>query len=696
LRTLIFNKLRYLFFLLIFLSASAAFAQVNVPSTYPGQTRNMMRDTARSQKKVSDDELLDSLRSKEEHRKDSVIFTSKFIKVTNERLLNDSTQVFPLDTGLVNFENYSPLYQPSSPRISLGNTGLPQRPLLFETSKSLGFDVGLHALDVYMLRPSDIQYYRARVAYTNLSLFSGSTHEQIFKMVHAQNIKPNWNIGLNFNVIGSRGFYPRQNVSDLNAGLFTWYESKSKRYNLLANLLFNNLKNPESGSILKDNIFDVGSFDKTSEPVRLNASSDNYRNNGLYIKQFYYIGRIDSLRKQTDSSKVLPTQRVAYTFYYNAQQYKFLQNDPDTYHVFPDYYFSSSISRDSVVLHHLQNDFSYSFYLRGKSTSFVKNELKVDLGLTHDLYHYEQHVQDSIINQYGTKLLHDVRKNQNTFENVTLKARLGYRFSDRIGLDANFQQVAVGYNFGDYLYDAKLNLSGGNAAGRIVMEAYVQSNKPALVYTNWISNHYIFINPDFSKEHTNSFAFNYINDKLRFDVKAEYFLINNFLYFASQTPGGNDAAPMQAGSPINLLKVSVGKQLTWRRWHFDNYVVYQKTDNKNILRTPEVYTYSSLYYAKQFFTVLNANIGINVRYNTPYVAPSYAVGLGQFYNGPNITFSSYPVATVFAKATLYRTNLFVMYDYANQGLFSNGFYTVNRYPMFDRALKFGVSWTFYD
>jgi hypothetical protein len=94
--------------------------------------------------------------------------------------------------------------------------------------------------------------------------------------------------------------------------------------------------------------------------------------------------------------------------------------------------------------------------------------------------------------------------------------------------------------------------------------------------------------------------------------------------------------------------------------------------------------------------VLNANIGINVRYNTPYVAPSYAVGLGQFYNGPNITFSSYPVATVFAKATLYRTNLFVMYDYANQGLFSNGFYTVNRYPMFDRALKFGVSWTFYD
>jgi hypothetical protein len=97
-----------------------------------------------------------------------------------------------------------------------------------------------------------------------------------------------------------------------------------------------------------------------------------------------------------------------------------------------------------------------------------------------------------------------------------------------------------------------------------------------------------------------------------------------------------------------------------------------------------------------FFNVLNTNIGLNVRYNTPYVAPSYAVGLGEFYNGPSVTFTSYPVATVFIKATLKRTNLFLMYDYANQGAFSKGYYTVNRYPMPDAILKFGVLWHFYD
>jgi hypothetical protein len=182
---------------------------------------------------------------------------------------------------------------------------------------------------------------------------------------------------------------------------------------------------------------------------------------------------------------------------------------------------------------------------------------------------------------------------------------------------------------------------------------------------------------------------------LKLDLKAEYFLIGDYLYFESQT-GGIDAHPVQLSSDINLLKVSLGKTIALRRWHFDDYVVYQKTDYQSTLRTPQLYNYCSLYYKTFLFNVLYTNVGVDVRYNTEYVAPSYAVGLGQFYNGQNVTFSSYPVATVFLKATLQRTNFFVMYDYANQGLLSPGFYTVNRYPQMDHLLKIGVSWSFYN
>jgi hypothetical protein len=256
-------------------------------------------------------------------------------------------------------------------------------------------------------------------------------------------------------------------------------------------------------------------------------------------------------------------------------------------------------------------------------------------------------------------------------------------------------QIVQGHDFGNFLYEGKLMLSGGNKAGKIILDAYSQNASPGLVYTRWNTNHYIFYN-NFNNQKTTSASFEYINDAAQVDLKAEYFLITDYLYFDAPD-GGNDAQPTQLDNPINLLKITLSKKLSWwRHWHFDNSVVYQKTDYQNTLRTPTAYTYSSLYYGRLLFNVLNTYIGIDVRYNTPYVAPSYAVGLDEFYNGPNITFPSYPVATVFIKATLYRTNFFIMYDYANQGLQSNGFYTVDRYPMQDHLLKFGVTWGFFN
>ncbi|MDB5147110.1 MAG: hypothetical protein JWQ57_1130 [Mucilaginibacter sp.] len=697
------QKLKYIFLLLMCLSVQAAFAQ------YGNRTnpRNLpTRDTARRQEKqMTDDQLLDSLRRKEENKKDSVVFSSKFIRVTNERLLNDSTQLFPIDTGITSFDIYSPLIDPHSPRIHLGNIGLSQRPLLFEPSRTIGFDLGLHALDIYALKPQDINYYNTRVPYTKLTLYNafGGSAIQLFNIIHTQNIKPNWNIGFNLNFNGSRGFYNfnnvlGQNVSDLNASIFTWYESKSKRYNLLANLLFNNLKAPETGSILNDSVFTStnvnNAFSKDRAAVRLPYSYENWNDKGLYIKQFYYLGRIDSLNKGKDNSKILPTQRVSHTLHISNSRYLYKQSGVDTYNVFPDYYYSNNRSRDSTVVTHIQNEFSYSFYLRSKSVKFVKNELKLDLGLVHDFYSYNQYVSDTTLNEYGVKYIHQDKVQHNTFQDITLKAKLGYRFSDRIALDADFRQIAQGRDFGNYLYDAKLTLAGGKKTGKIILEAYSQNSSPPLVYTNWISNHYIFHN-DFSNQKTTSLSFNYLNNPLQLDIKAEYFLISNYLYFTAD-PGGNDAHPAQLGNDINLLKISIGKNLRWRRLLFDYYIVYQKTDYQSTLRTPELYTYSNLYISKTLFNILQSSFGVDVRYNSEYVAPSYAVGIGQFYNGANVTFSSYPVARVYFKATLQRTNLFLAYDYANQNLSSKGYYTVNRYPQQNALLKFGVSWTFYN
>jgi len=108
---------------------------------------------------VGNNKELDSLRKKEEGAKDSVVYNAKYIRFTKLSLSKDSIVLLPLDTSTTNIQNYSPLMQPKHPTITTGNMGQVARPLLYEPSKRIGFDVGFHSLDYYALTLEDIIYY---------------------------------------------------------------------------------------------------------------------------------------------------------------------------------------------------------------------------------------------------------------------------------------------------------------------------------------------------------------------------------------------------------------------------------------------------------------------------------------------------------------------------------------------------------
>jgi hypothetical protein len=617
---------------------------------------------------------LDSLRKKEEESVDSVIYTAKYIRYTSRQLMNRATQTLQIDTTLNKFQYYSPLYQPDRPTIGLGSLGLAYRDLLFTPTQKIGFDAGFHALD---------RYYRARSPYTELYYVNGSLQEQVFRVTHSQNIKPNWNVGANYNRIGSEGFYANQNADHLNAAVFTWYESPGKRYNLLANALFNTIKAGENGSTTNDSIFTFGSLRKDAEIVRLKATGPNrprqtWKEKSFFLKQYYYIGRMDSIKTDSFDVQILPTQRVSHSITYSKNQYKFFRNEDDIAGALPDISLPDSLlTNDSTIVNNLRNEFSYSFYLRGKTVGFLKNEVKLDLGLQHDLYHYEQ------------------KAYKDNFQNVTLKAGIGYRFSDRVNIEANLNQIAQGRNAGDFLYQANTNFLLSKSLGRIVLAAYSQNKSPEQMFER-VDYQFHKWDKSFDRTKINNLSFLYENPKVQLSAKAEYFLISNYLYFR-ETDIPRQIEPVQSDNNINLLRLSLGKNFKVGKFHLDNYVVYQKTDYQTILLTPEIYTYHSLYYGTLLFKVLDTNLGVDVRFNTPFQNPTYSINTSQFYNSRSpVEFTTEPVVDVWVKANLRRTSLFLRYDYANQGLFSKGFYTVNRYPMQDALLKFGLSWKFYN
>ena len=638
--------------------------------------------------KVNDNKLLDSLRKIEEEGVDSVIFTSKYIRYTTLRLTKDSIQTVALDTSLNGLQNFSVLVQPRTPTIGLGNLGLSAMPLLFEPVKTIGFGAGFHTLDYYAMTQEDVKYYQARAPFTSLYYVNAGEKEQVFKVVHSQNIKRNWNFGANYNRIGANGEYRRQRGDHLNGALFTWYQSPNKRYNLWASGVFNTLKAQENGSTTNTTIFSPGALDiaPESEIVALTSARRLYRQNSVMLKQTYFVGRIDSLAQEI-TKKILPTNKISYTFKYNTNSYAFVKDETDNLNVLPDGRASLVYTNDSTSYKQVQNEFIYSFFLRSKGSSLIKNELKIDAGIRHDFYNYAQRVLYKDGGNYYNYT--------STFQNATLLGVAGYRFSNRIDLNVDLQQIFQGRHIGDFLYEAKSNVLLSKSVGRVVLGGYFQNKSPEEIYERYFGNHQDWIRRDLNRTKTVNFSFNYLNDKLRFEAGANYYLISDHLYF-EQLDSVN-IAPAQATAPINLFKITVGKKFSYGSFHLDSYVVYQKTDNENILRTPELYTFNSFYLDKVLFKVLRANIGFDVRYNTPYKAYKYSIATGQFYIGSEETFTSIPIVDVWFKASLRRANIFVKCDYINQGYPLNGYYTVDRYPMQDRAMfKFGVSWNFYD
>jgi hypothetical protein len=630
----------------------------------------------------------DSIRKKLDGQ-DSVIYTAKFIRYTKLGLSKDSIVLLPLDTSTVNIQNYSPLLQPQHPTINNGNMGLSARPLLYEPSKRIGFDVGFHSLDYYAMTPDDIIYYQARAPYTSLYLVSAGQKEQLFKMIHSQNIKKNWNVGVNFNRGDSRGFYRRQRGDNLNVAVFSWYQSPSKRYNMWASAIFNTMRAYENGSNSDTTIFEPGysKIDRASEVVNLTTARNLYKKNTLFLRQTYYVGRIDTSTNANNA--VLPTNKVTYTVEYNSDNYSFAKNELDENNVLPAGFADPSFTNDSTKVRHIKNEFIYSFFLRPKNSTVIKNELKIDAGIRHDYYTHR------FLGFKPDGLTYE--ESQFTYQNTTVLGSAGYRFSNNIDFNLDLQQILQGENAGDYLYEAKSRILLSKTVGRVELGAYVQNQSPSQLFNYYHGNHYRWENTGFQNTKVANLSFGFINDKYEFTAGAKYFLTSNYLYFALDNANGNNAiAPKQVEGDISLIRFDVSKKWRFGKFVLENYLAYQKTDRNEILRTPEFYTYNSIYLNSTFFKVLKSNFGFDVRYNSEYANYSYSPATAQFFIGSNTVYKSTPIVDVFFKANLKRANLFVKYDFVNQGLFVPGYYTVNRYPMQDALLKFGVSWNFYD
>src|SRR6202035_2447228 len=130
----------------------------------------------------------------------------------NYRFL-DSSRLRKIDSSVIDFYKRYPL---PGTYIDLGNFGTAAKNLVFNPQMSPGWDPGWHAYDIYAFTADETRFYTTTRPYSELGYLLGSHSEQMINLIHTQNIKPNWNFALQYQLINSPGTFQNQNTNHNN------------------------------------------------------------------------------------------------------------------------------------------------------------------------------------------------------------------------------------------------------------------------------------------------------------------------------------------------------------------------------------------------------------------------------------------------------------------------------------------------
>ena len=200
-----------------------------------------------------------------EHRddaKDSISIGFKFL---------DSIRNNKLDSSINDFYNY--FIVPAAQQY-LGNNGSPGYSLIYTPFLKPGWDAGFHAFDAYRLTLENTRFFKTNKPFSQMGYQLASGKEQMIKLLHTQNPRPNLNFGFEYRLISAPGFFVTQNTNLNNYRLFSNYQGKRKRYAAFFTLLANTFKASENGGMKNDSLLDDKDFSKRfTIPVNLGGDA---------------------------------------------------------------------------------------------------------------------------------------------------------------------------------------------------------------------------------------------------------------------------------------------------------------------------------------------------------------------------------------------------------------------------------------
>lgn len=603
----------------------------------------------------------------------------------------DSARYRALDSSISDFFDRTPM---KPEYVNLGNNGTATRSLMFRPNMKAGWDHGFHAFDPFLFSVNDTRFMVTDKPYTELTYLLGSKAEQTIGVLHTQNIKPDWNAGIQYRLINAPGFFSSQNTNHKNIRFHSNFTSKNKRYNAFFVAISNGIQASENGGIISDTfllnsntvyndffniptrIAKVPNVRRDFFNVKLNTGN-KYSNGQFLFRQQYDVGKKDSVVTDSTVNRFfLPRFRFEHTIQFNSYAFTFLDNQVVLDSPYFREFYDLNITTDSVPIKfkdkwsELSNDFSVvQFPDPTNPLQFLK------VGAT--LFNYSGSFSNG----------------NDKFSNVMLHGEYRNRTKNRkwdLLLKGSF--YSVGRSIGNYDVQASIRSFLGGRWGYVEIGAQNVNRDPSYLFLRKTSFPVLLKN-DLNDENTFHLYASTYNPLLKLRLAADYYLLSNYVYVSDFYKVNQEAAI------FNLLRLGLNKEFkiakNWK-WYLDAYL--QTITGNPPVNVPLLYARSRFAYEGKLFTNLRLSTGIDVRYNTPYASPGYSPVLGQFYFQDQENIVIRPDIATYVNFKIRNFTGFTRLENLNSLTFTNGFGFKNSnvpthlYPMPGLLLRIGFFW----
>ena len=583
-----------------------------------------------------------------------------------------------IDTTITGFQLYDFAHRSKRFFAHRGNVGHATRKLKFNPFPGYYFRPAAGNLfDGYHFDPQNVPFYQLRHVYSELFYVMGADNEQLFYAMHNQRLNENLTAGAKYQVVNAPGSYNHLASRHSNVRFSLHYRLPGDRYQVLGSFISNRNQLQESGGLENRLDFEAN---PNMDVVLMPSATSQTRETIVNIHQFYQTGFFLNRpgQENTTDQQFLNLGRLTHEFSWRSQSLVF--NDPSApLSIFPTPPTNATFTFDSTRIHIVENRIGWSNF--PLTTGRGRFPFNFRVFLKHSFIDIRQPLTVSP----EKEVLFDRQR----FSQIVQGAEVESDQNRFLSGTAYANYTLGGYHEGDVSMGTSLVVGRPQQNYRLRLRADLH-NVEAPFFLSRFSSNYISWNNDFSKQ-TISRAGMQLQSNW-FSAGVNYFLLNNMVYVGPQ------GLPMQNPNTFGMLQASLDFNTRLGPFRTRHNILFQYTAETQFEQFPEWVSYHSAFFDFPLFSrALFVNVGFDVQFNSAYQPMGYLPMIRQFYAQNQFTANHLVVANAFATFDIQRTRLFLMAQ--NIGALlpeSPVLYHIPFYPLPGMAIKFGVSWKFFD